>query len=61
MKLESLTRSPRTNYQQLRDAAIIKHDPRNRWELKSKDAHTRSEKQRLANQAFEARFRDLLG
>ncbi len=57
---EPLARTPRTNYSQLRDAAIIKHDPKRNWALKSRDPHTRTEKQRLANEEFERRFRALL-
>ena len=59
---EPLTRTPRTNYQQLRDASIFKHEPKRKknWSLRPNDSHTRSERQRLANLEFERRFRALL-
>lgn len=57
---EHLSKTPRTNYQKLREAANFKHDPNRNWSLKPKAVHTRTERQRLANEQFERRFRALL-
>lgn len=57
---EPLSKTPRTNYQKLREAANFKHDPNRNWSLKPKSSHTRTERQRLANEQFERRFRALL-
>ncbi len=62
MNPESQTpnRTPRTTYAKLREEANIIQPPKHRWELKPRDDHTKAEKQRLANQAFEDRYRDLV-
>ncbi len=57
---QTLNRTPRTTYAKLRDAANIVHGPRNRWELKPREAHTKLEKNRLAHQAWENRYRDMI-
>lgn len=59
---EPLTLTPRTNYGKLREASIFKHEPKRKknWSLRPDDPHTRSERQRLANEEFERRFRALL-
>lgn len=54
------SRTPRTTYAKLADEAIIKHERRKRWELKPLDSHTKMEKQRLAHQAWENRYRDAI-
>lgn len=62
MDSESRTpnRTPRTTYAKLRDAANIRHDRKHRWELKPRDRHTRSERQRLANEAWGRLFDELV-
>lgn len=62
MNPESQTpkRSPRSTYAKLRDEANIVHDRRKLWNLKPRDSHTLIEKQRLANQSWENKYRDLI-
>lgn len=54
------SRTPRTTYAKLADEAIIKHERRKLWNLKPDDSHTKMEKQRLAHQAWENKYRDAI-
>ena len=55
---QTLSRSPRSTYAKLRDEANIRHDRRKRWELKPLDSHTKIEANRLANKAWEDKYRE---
>ncbi len=52
----TLSRTPRSTYAKLRDAANIRHTHKRDWSCLPRESHTRKEKMRLANVSWDEKY-----